>query len=544
MKRFLEKATVVIENAPLTLGSFSLTFLALIIARLTVENTLGYFQEQTLFFFFFEFTHTFLFFLCSFILLLPAVRLAGESSLKKAANVLLFGFLIILTPPIIDRLIMGAGNYWSFYQFDSLKGLFLRFFTLFGDSPDIGITYGVRVEVVLVTILLGCYAYLKTARLKTAFLTSLLTYTILFILGTFPAWLTFGILGLQKGLLAIGSNDVAALFLTPETILARHLDDFHAVLNFKMTLVYGVLASLLAGLLLFKEFPHYFFALLKNARLPQVIYHGGLLLLGILLALFFSHTTLPREFFPMLSIIVLLLSVEYAWLASVIVNDLYDTAIDAITNPSRPLITAAISPRLYRTFGVLFFSASLLLSGSVSFAALFLLLAYQALAWLYSAPPLRLKRFPIIATLIAACSGLAVLISGFLAVSSQTGIHQLPVPLLVFLFIAYTLTLPIKDFKDIAGDQKDGVFTLPVLLGETLAKQVTGSALFLLAMISPIVLNARNLFLPALLYGGFAFFGIQKGNGNEQSFFAYRKLPLLILSLTIFYGVVIVIFLF
>ena len=544
MKRILEKAIVVIENAPLTLGSFALTFFALIIARLTVESTLGYFQERSLFFFFFEFTHTFLFFLCSFILLLPIMRFAGAANFKKAVNVLLFGFLIILTPPIIDHLIMGNGYYWSFYQFDSLSGLILRFFTLFGDSPTIGITYGVRVEVVLVTILLGGYAYLKTTRLHKAFLTALLTYTILFILGTFPAWLTFGILSLQKSLFAIGSNDVAALFLAPETILARHLDDFRSVLNFKMTLVYGAFASLLAGWLLFKEFPRYFSALLKNARLPQVIYHGGLLLLGMLLALFFSHTTLPREFFPLLSIIVLLFSVEYAWLASVIVNDLYDTVIDAETNPSRPLITAAIPPQLYRTFGVLFFIASLLLAGSVSFAALFLLLAYQAMAWLYSAPPLRLKRFPIIATLVAACSGLAVLISGFLAVSSQTGIRQLPLPLLVFLFIAYTLILPIKDFKDIAGDRKDGVFTLPVLLGETLAKQVTGSALFLLAMISPFILNARNLFIPALLYGGLAFFSIQKGNSNEQSFFAYRKLPGLILGLTILYGIVIVIFLF
>lgn len=543
MKHFFQKFIGSIENAPLTLPSFLLAFLALIIARLTVENTLGYFTEQSFFFLFFEFTHTFLFFLCSFILLLPLVRIAGSISQKQAVRVLLFGFLIILTPPIIDRLIMGAGNSWSFYEFDGLQGLLVRFFTLFGDTPDIGITYGVRVEVVLTTIALGIYAYYKSRRLTRALLVSLATYAALFILGTFPSWITLLVLSFEKGLFAISSNDVAALFLTPEYVLGRDLTDFRSVLNYKMSLVYALLLSGLIGLFTFQRYPTYFWALWKNARIPQLIYHAGLLLLGMLLALIFANGKLEFEFFHLLGISVLLLAVESAWLASVIVNDLYDTAIDALTNPNRPLIEETIPKEHYRVIGVIFFLLSLLFAGIVSFSALLIILSYQALAWLYSAPPLRLKKYPGVATLIAASAGILVLIAGFVSVAPAHTIDSLPLPLVSYLFVAYLLALPIKDFKDIAGDQADHVYTIPVLLGAYWGTQVIGSLTFLLFAFSPLVLHMRTLFLPAIFFGGLAFFALQKGTDKESSFFAFRKLPRIILTITIFYGLVVTFFL-
>jgi 4-hydroxybenzoate polyprenyltransferase len=543
MKHFLLRLINRVERAPLTLGSFIVAFLALIIARLTVENTLGLFSEHSFFFFFFEFTHTLLFFLCSFILLIPVVRFAGGSDLKKAVNILLFGFLIILTPPILDTLIIGQGRFWSFYEFDGLFGLFQRFFTLFGDTPDIGITYGVRIEVVLVTMGVALYAFLKTKSLKITSLAALLTYTVLFILGTFPAWVTLLVLSPVKGLLTITSNDVAALFLSPEHVLGRDLDNFRSVLNLKMSLIYALLISILSIIFLFRHFPRYFWALMRNARFPQLVYHGGLLFLGILLALFFSVDHFTLTLFSSLSIGVLLLAVECAWLTSVIINDLHDTAIDQMTNPSRPLIQQTIPQELYPLFGILFFIASLVFSGIVSFSALLILIAYQALALLYSAPPLRLKQYPLFATLFASAAGMLVLITGFVSIAPSHSIESLPLPLLVYLFLAYFLVLPIKDFKDIAGDEKDHVLTLPVLLGELLAKQVIGSLLFLLYMGSPFLLNMRGLFFPALIVGGLSFLTIQKGSPDEKSFFAFRKLPGLILLLTIFYGSIIAFFL-
>lgn len=544
MKTFLLRLITSIENAPLTLGSFVAAFFALIIARLTVENSLGLFREYSFFFMYFEFTHTFLFFLCSLLLLLPIVSYAGTVNLKKSANVLLFGFLIILTPPIIDNIIFQRGSFWSFYEFDGLVGLFWRFLTLFGDTPDIGITYGVRVEVVLVTLALGFYTYLKSKAVVRTMLVALLTYATLFVLGTFPSWVTLGVLAFQKSLLAISSTDVAALFLAPEQVLGRNLTDFRSVLNYKMSLVYALLVSGLSLSLLFRKYPTYFFALAKNARFPQLIYHAGLLLLGALFAFSFSAGHVQLEFFHVISIAVLLIAVECAWLASVIVNDSYDTAIDTITNPQRPLIETTIPEPIYRVFGIILFLVSLIFSGIVSFSALLILFSYQALAWLYSAPPLRLKKYPGIATLVAALCGILVLIAGFVTVAPSHDVVSLPMPLLWYLFLSYFLVLPIKDFKDIAGDKKDHIYTIPVLLGENIAKHVIGSLTFLLFAFSPLVLNIRSLFIPAIIFGALIFFALQKGNDNETSFFAFRKLPHIVLTLTFLYGVVITLFLF
>ncbi|MEI8096919.1 MAG: UbiA family prenyltransferase [Candidatus Moraniibacteriota bacterium] len=544
MKHLLSRIIKSIEDAPITLSSFVMAFFTLIITRLLIENTLGLFQDHAFFFFFFEFTHTFLFFLCSFLLLVFLVRYAGAISFQKATNVLLFGFLIILTPPLIDNLIFRGSSFWSFYAFDGFLGLIHRYFTLFGDRPDMGITYGVRVEVVVVTLMLGLYTFIKSQSKKKALIVSLLAYTILFILGTFPAWLTLGILTFEKGFFAINQNDVAGLFLTPENIFARNLVDFRSVLNVKMSIVYSVLSSLLVGMLLFREYSKYFFALLKNIRLPQIIYHGGLLFLGMALSFFFTEAPLSLDFFHITGTIALVIAVESAWIASVIANDCFDKHIDTVTNKDRPLIENAIPEELYKTFGILFFITSLIFSGIISFGAMLLLLGYQAIAWLYSASPLRLKRFPIIATIFAAFAGIIILIIGFLVVAPDNSIKTLPLPLIFYLFTAYALCLPIKDFKDIAGDKKDGVYTIPVLLGAKKAQLFIGSLMFLLYMFSPIILNARFLFFPALIFGSIAFWAIQKGEENNSSFFSFRKLPGIVLAITALYGLAITLLLF
>lgn len=544
MRHFFLKITQSIENAPLTLATFVTTFFALIFTRLLIENALGLFKERTFFYFFFEFTHTFFFFLCAFLLLVLLVRWAGSITLTQAANVLLFGFLITLTPPIIDTIIFHGSHFWSFYEFDGFLGLLKRYITLFGDTPSIGITYGVRAEVVIVTLCLGLYTFIKSQRIKKALVVSLLTYTILFVLGTFPSWLTLSILLFQKSFLAINQSDVAALFLTPESIFARHLTDFRSVLNVKMSIIYAGLGVFLVGFLLFREYPKYFIALWKNARLPQIIYHGGLLFLGMALAFFFTDAPLTINFFHIIGAFVLLAAVESAWLASVIANDCYDTKIDQETNQTRPLIQNTIPRELYKTFGVLFFITSLILSGIISFATLLLLLGYQALAWLYSASPLRLKRFPLLSTAFAAFAGILILILGFLVVSPENGLHTLPLPILYFLFIAYALSLPIKDFKDVKGDALDHVYTLPVILGREKAKLLLSSLLLLFYVTSPLILNARSLFLPALFFGSLTFWGIQKGNEDEHSFFSFRKLPGIVLATAIAYGLVITALLF
>ena len=112
------------------------------------------------------------------------------------------------------------------------------------------------------------------------------------------------------------------------------------------------------------------------------------------------------------------------------------------------------------------------------------------------------------------------------------------------IFSAAGGALPLKDFKDIAGDTIDRVYTLPVVLGITKAKLLMGSFLFLLYVASPLVLNARVLFLPAMVLGSITFWIIQKSIADEHSWMAYRKLPGNVLVVTLLYGLFIIFLLF
>ncbi|MBP7811939.1 MAG: UbiA family prenyltransferase [Candidatus Moranbacteria bacterium] len=532
---FLRRVIRLIEQEPFSLPLFSVAFLTLILCRIGVESFLGFFAPQSLSFLFFEFAHTFLFFLTAFFLLIPVIRFAGAPSIPSAAHILLFGFLIILTPPVIDTVLFQGSNFWSFYKFDSLSGLLLRFFTFFGDRPDIGITYGVRVEVACVTLGVGLYALLASRKSIHAFKAALATYAVLFILGTFPSYLTFLIQGFSKGFFALGASDIAGLFLSPSELFSREAPDMRSALNVKMSLWYASILALLIPFFVYRHFRPLFFALFRNVRWPQIWYHGGLLFLGGLLAWHFTTPILIPNHFHILAIFLLNVSVGSAWLASVVVNDYFDTNIDIHTNQHRPLISGTIDQTTFITLGWLFFFASILFSALVSFSAALLLALYQTIAWIYSAPPFRLKRIPGIATLLASAAGIIILLIGFLLISPDNDFSRLPTSLLLFLFIAYAAALPLKDFKDIAGDKRDHVITFPVIFGEKKARLVFGSVLFALFILSVFVLHIRSAFPLAILFGGASFFLLQTTR-KHHSWCTYARLPLIVLGLITGYG--------
>ncbi len=533
IKRVLDS----IEASPLSLASFSLAFLGIILVRLFIESTLNAYGTESLRYMFFEFSHTFLFFLFAFLVFLPLARLAGASSWTRAANLILFGFLIIWTPPLIDAYIFQGTRFWSFYELDSLRGLLGQFFTFFDDTPNVGITYGVRVEVAVMTLAFTLYAWIRSRKLWKTLGIALLTYFTFFILGTFPSYVALLMLGFQKGFLSVTEFDIVGSMLSPMSSFGQGTIDARMSLGARMSLVYAILSTVLLGSLLYRMSKKTFLALFHNVRFPQIIWHGGLFLFGGALALIFTGARPDFDFFEILSILLLIIAIESAWLASVVANDIADINTDLITNTTRPIPAGDISKRHYAAIGMLFFSASLLFSAVVSFKATLLLLAYQGLAWVYSMPPLRLKRVPLLATMLAALAGISVLAIGYSLVAIDADLTSVPLPILVFLFVSYALTLPLKDFKDIRGDKADHVYTIPVILGEERARLLIGSALFLSYATSPVVLHDANLIVPAILFGTLAFMSVMRAQRKRHSFGEFRKLPAWNMLFITLYGI-------
>ncbi len=513
-----------IEGLPLSLGSWITTLFAIIAVRIGIENSLESLPFRFADQYFYQFSHHFLTFTTIFLAALPIIAWAGRVPLRQAANILLAGFLVIWTPPIVDEIISRGAGFWSFYSFDSLLGLLERYLTFFGDKPDIGITYGVRFEVGIVVLLAFGYTWIKSRSLIRTLSASLLLYTALFIIGVLPSIVTILLLGPSTGFLAVTEHDIARVMLSPAPLFILNPPDIASVLAIKMSLVYGVLIIPLIAALVFSYFRPVFWALFHNARFPQLLYHAGLFSIGAALTFLFDTPSARFDFFHITGALVLLAAVECAWLASVVLNDLRDIAIDRITNPQRPLITGVIDVPMYKTIGLLFFGASIFLAALVSTQAALLLVLYQAIAFLYSADPLRLKRFPVIATALAASASLLILWVGFIVFSTTKNISALPVSIATLLFFAYLTIIPIKDFKDIAGDRTDGVITLPVLFGEEWAKRIIGAFVFMVFVASPFVLSLRSLFPLGLFFGAMAFWVLQFSSADHR-YFSYRKLP-------------------
>ncbi|NCU41734.1 MAG: hypothetical protein EOM19_03345 [Candidatus Moranbacteria bacterium] len=535
---FFEKIITFLENTPITFSLWLGTFTAIIVIRIFIENWLNSFSHRDLQFLFNEFTHTFLFFLFSYILFLILLHFFAKTSLRVTSNILLWGFLIILTPPLFDNIISGGTGFWSFYIFDSLSGLFLRFFTFFGDNPTIGITYGVRIEVALSLFLFFSYILFKTRNFIRALTGTFIGYVAFFILGTFPSWIAFFILGWTKGFFEIHATDIASIFLSPETILSSPTGSLLNILNIKMGIIYAFILSALLPILSLIFFRKISLSLFANVRLPQLLYHGNLIWLGGGLAFIFSPQTLTHlTFFNILSFLLLVIASSYAWLATIIPNDIFDFHIDAISNSKRPLIKKTISPQSYKALGWTLFGSSLLLVTLSYPYLLFLFIIYHSLAWIYNSPPFRIKRFPFVATFVSALASLLMLFSGYIAIDKSQTLEHLPLEIIFFLLFAYTISLPIKDFKDRISDKKVHIWTIPVLLGEKKSRFFIGTGIFLSFIFSVIVFNMYSLTPWALLFGTLSFWII---TFPHVSFFGKklypRYLPHSIFLITLLYG--------
>jgi len=155
------------------------------------------------------------------------------------------------------------------------------------------------------------------------------------------------------------------------------------------------------------------------------------------------------------------------------VNDWYDRHVDAINEPGRPIPSGRMPGRWGLYIAIFWSVLSMLVAAALGpfvFGAAALGLA---LAWAYSAPPLRLKRNGWWGNSAVALSyeglpwitGAAVMLDG--------AIPPAPIFALALLYSAGAHgIMTLNDFKAIEGDARTGVRSLPVQLGAARAARV------------------------------------------------------------------------
>lgn len=151
--------------------------------------------------------------------------------------------------------------------------------------------------------------------------------------------------------------------------------------------------------------------------------------------------------------------------ASQAVNDWYDRHVDAINEPNRPIPSGRVPGHwglgIAIGWTILTAAVSFLLGASVVIATAIGLV----LAWIYSAPPMRLKRN-------GWWSNLAVGISyeglPWFA-GAAVCLRAMPSPAVILVALIYSLgahgIMTLNDFKSIEGDRQMGLGSLPARLG-------------------------------------------------------------------------------
>lgn len=159
------------------------------------------------------------------------------------------------------------------------------------------------------------------------------------------------------------------------------------------------------------------------------------------------------------------------------VNDWYDRHVDAINEPGRPIPSGRIPGRWGFYIGVAWTGASLALAATLGLWVFVGAVIGLTLAWMYSAPPFRLKlngwygngAVGFSYEGLAWFTGAAVMAQAFpdgrillLAVLYSIGAHGI---------------MTLNDFKAIEGDRHLGVRTLPVQLGVSRAARLASAVM-------------------------------------------------------------------
>ncbi len=514
IEEFVLKIIGKLENQKISLYGWLISIFAIVFLRNFLESystRRNYFNLELHPFIFFHAPAFYLFYVLFFIVFLYFFT---KERIEKISKIALFAFLIILLPPIIDLVLTnGAGglsmqymensnppeNFSDFFQIFSRAFIYSSQGILFFAKDNIPnlmtalfrFNYGIRIQCGILLLGFVWYIFLKTKNILKVLLGLLSLYSIMVLRFIFP-------LPLYVWRLASSLNPS---FKYEYTIAAFYFIGI-CILSFIWFFVFN------------KE---KFFAFLKNARLTRVFNNIALLGLGLYLAkvpIFNPLSISPADW---LLIIMAVISLLLYWFSAIGYDDLADEKIDRISNQHRPLPQNKFTREEFKTLTNLSRIASYVAAFIVGYAFFIFILLRSLVGYLYSCFPLRLKRFPVLATFTNGFALLLAIYAGFL-IKTTNSIFDFPWKLAIFVLIAFTLGVTAKDIKDYQGDKAGGIYTIPVLFGLERGKKIIGLLAFIVFMLCPIFFfdHFNVLILPSLFAGILSFLLINRKKHGAQ----------------------------
>ena len=176
-------------------------------------------------------------------------------------------------------------------------------------------------------------------------------------------------------------------------------------------------------------------------------------------------------------------------------NDYYDSSIDKINQPKRPIPSGRISKKEAKAITLILFLSGILLAASINASCLILATLNAIILTIYAKHS---KQALALANLAVSYLTASVFIYGALTVIYTQEFNLIGIPILGALVLSsFLMTLSreiIKDIEDMPGDKKAKARTLPIEVGKDKAKTMAKAAglLAIIASLMPFLQQTEN----------------------------------------------------
>jgi len=510
----MEKFRSYANSVPITFNSWVASFMGIVLIRALLEQFSSFKPGEFILINFSNIVHLNVFFLASIVGLMVILMFFAKTSMKEMAVICLFGFFVVWIPPIIDLILGGIGGNTMSYIFLSGKELLFHFVTFWGGNLVPGITHGMQIGIAMEIIFCFIYVYIVTKNIFRSFGAAFAFYVFLFFLGSIPSLIAL-FLPVQSGpavsiIQSIVSSHIIQNNLDPNfTATNQGLIEF--AFNKVMIGINTVVAILATFSLFFLGARKKLIALIKNSRPERMFYYLLLGAFGITLA----HGIWFTNWIDIQSCLLAIIAFICATMFSICQNDLQDEAIDAVSNKNRPLITKELSRNDMEMASKIFLIFALLSAYASSLYVLFFTCLGLSIFFIYSNPPLRLKRFAILSSSLLGLACLSTVLGGFFLMSPDKAIAAFPFGLAVAIVIFNTAISNIRDIKDFEGDRAGGIKTIPTLLGLKKSKKVIAIIFCFFFLLIPWYFHIYFLFIPAIIATILSWYFITKENYKD-----------------------------
>lgn len=379
------------------------------------------------------FIHFPLFYIGLFCILVISISLITRVNIEKVTGISSCGLGLIVLIPLIDAF---WGGFTLTYPL-RLGPYILNFFNPVKDISHIGVSPGQRIIVTLINILIAIYVYVKTRSIPKSIIAVLLSTVLILLWG---------------GMTTIIANNRPEYYYVSGGLLFSDTQKFAAIYSLLFLPIYFIYWYLYDRKNLY--------IILRSMRLKRMFLFGGMGIFGYILAKHQSAAVYSNPF-NLLVIAMVFLLLAFAFWAVQIVNDFYDVEIDRLTRNRNPLIHSDIK-RVYLIWCALISFIVLTFAIITGYPAFILVSMFLALGYIYSVPPIRLKRIPLLSTFIHALAMIIAIGVGYSLYFGNRALHSIPGYLLIPTLISVTLGFSAKDIHDRVGDSANQIYTLAV----------------------------------------------------------------------------------